>query len=467
MKPFLDADFLLTTPTARALYHDYAAAMPIIDYHCHVDPREIFEDRRFHNIVEAWLEADHYKWRLMRWNGVDEDYITGGAGSREKFQIFAETLPRAIWNPMYHWCHLELKKYLGYGGILNGDTAQEVWDLSVRKFAEPGMSVRGLIAQSNVAFIGTTDDPTSTLEWHHKLVADPSFQPVVAPTFRPDNVLNVEKLSWREEIAALGRSAGIEIADLYDLWDALVRRMDAFGAAGCRASDHGLDYVPYRIVDEARLDAILKKGLRGEEVDEEETEMFKTGVLLFCAEQYHKRGWAMQIHYNCVRNPNTVLHRMIGPNAGCDSMGSVNCAGALYSLLDRLVCEGALPRTILYSLNPGENELLDAMVGAFQDSGVPGKLQHGSGWWFNDTRSGMIAQMTSLANLGILGNFIGMLTDSRSFLSYTRHEYFRRILCELMGGWVENGEYPGNLETVGALVQDICHRNAARYFKLD
>lgn len=466
MKAFMDRDFLLTTPTAQRLYHEHAEKMPIIDYHCHVDPKEIFEDRRFENIYQVWLEGDHYKWRVMRSNGVDERYITGDAPEREKFQKFAESLPKAIGNPMYHWCHLELRTYFGYEGVLNGDTAQEVWDLSVKKLAEDGMSVRGIIRQSNVAMVGTTDDPTSDLAWHKRLAEDGSISTVVTPSFRPDKALNIEKPGWREFLVELGRSSGIEVKDLDSLEAALAQRLKIFDEVGCRAADHGLDYVPYRPMSREQVNAVMKKGLEGQTVTVEEAEAFKTELLLFCAKHYHDMEWAMQLHYNCMRNPNSAMFAKLGPDSGFDCMNNVNCAGSLYVLLDALYKDGALPRTILYSLNPGENELLDTMIGAFQGPGVPGKLQHGSAWWFNDNKTGMQDQLTSLANLSLLGNFIGMLTDSRSFLSYTRHAYFRRILCELVGGWIENGEYPADMDQAGALIEDICYHNAKRYFRL-
>ena len=466
MKEFMDQDFLLETPTAQKLYHGYAEKQPIIDYHCHVDPKEIFENRRFENIYQTWLEGDHYKWRVMRSNGVEERYITGDASEREKFQKFAEALPKAIGNPMYHWCHLELRTYFGYQGVLNGETAQEVWDLSEKKLKEDGMDVRGIIRQSNVAMIGTTDDPTSTLEWHKRLKEDASFQATVAPSFRPDKALNIEKPGWKAFLQELGASAGVEITSLETLEQALKNRMDAFTQAGCRAADHGLDYVPYREASRQDVDAILQKGLTDEAVTLEETEQFKTALLVFCAEQYAKMGWVMQIHYNCMRNPNSAMFARLGPDCGFDCMNNVNCGGALYALLDRLYRTNSLPKTILYSLNPGENEMLDTMIGAFQGTEAAGKLQHGSAWWFNDNKTGMQDQLISLANLSLLGNFIGMLTDSRSFLSYTRHAYFRRILCNLVGGWIENGEYPADMAAAGALIEDICYHNAKRYFGL-
>ena len=466
MKNFMDKDFLLDTPTAQTLYHECAETLPIIDYHCHVDPREIYEDRRFTNIYQTWLESDHYKWRLMRSNGVEEHYITGNASEREKFQKFAEALPRAIGNPMYHWCHLELKTYFGYEGVLNGETAQEIWDLSVKKLADPDMTVRGIIKKSNVAFIGTTDDPTSTLEWHKKLAADPTFQTACKPSFRPDKALNIEKPGWRSFLHELSAVSGIEIVDYASLKQALTQRMSYFSEVGCRAADHGLDYVPYVPAAENELETIMQKGLRGEVVAAIEVDAFKTALVLFCAAQYASLGWVMQIHYNCMRNPNSAMLAKIGPDTGFDSINTTSRADALYRLLDTLYAANTLPRTVLYSLDPNENELLDTMLGAFQGTEVPGKIQHGSAWWFNDTKTGMSAQLTSLANLSLLGNFIGMLTDSRSFLSYTRHAYFRRILCRLIGAWVENGEYPADMKMLGCLVGDICYHNAKRYFGL-
>ena len=466
MKPFLNEDFLLRSDTAKRLYHTVAADLPIIDYHCHVSPKEIFEDRHFANITEIWLGGDHYKWRLMRANGVEECYITGDAPDREKFQKFAEALPKAIGNPLYHWCHLELKAYFGYTGVLNGETAQEVWDLAKEKLAQPDMGVRGLIKKSNVAMIGTTDEPVDDLQWHKKLAEDPTFPTVVAPSFRPDKALNLDKPGWREYVAKLSGVSGIAITDLASLKEALADRIAYFAQNGCRASDHGLDYMAFREATEEELDCIVKRGLAGESTSVEEAEKLRTALLLFCAKEYAKQGIAMQIHYNCLRNPNSKMLETIGPDTGFDCIGPNDGSRALAKLLDTLYREDSLPRTILYSLDAGDNAFLDTLMGAFQGPEIPGKIQHGSAWWFNDNKTGMQEQLTSLGNLGILGNFIGMLTDSRSFLSYTRHEYFRRILCDLIGCWVEDGEYPDSEKELREIVSGICYYNAKRYFNI-
>lgn len=466
MKPFMDEEFLLSTPTASRLYHDFAQDMPIVDYHCHVSPREIFEDKHFENITEVWLGGDHYKWRLMRANGVDEHYITGDASDREKFQKFAETLPKAIGNPMYHWCHLELKRFFGYEGILNGETAEEVWNLTREKLSQPNMGVRGLIQMSNVAFIGTTDDPIDSLEWHEKIAQDESFDTIVAPSFRPDKALNIDKPGWKEYIAQLSAASQIAIDGIDSLEDALHHRIQHFVRHGCKASDHGLDFMVYQAASRDEVDAVVKKGLSGETVTAKEAAALKTALLIFCAGEYVQNGMAMQIHYNAMRNPNAAMLAKIGPDTGFDCIGPNNGSAAISALLNTLYAQGKLPRTILYSLDGNDNSFLDVIVGAFQGTEIPGKLQHGSAWWFNDHKQGMRDHMISLSNLGILGNFIGMLTDSRSFLSYTRHEYFRRILCDLIGEWVENGEYPGDEAALGEIVKGVCFENAKRYFDL-
>ncbi|MBQ5798728.1 MAG: glucuronate isomerase [Clostridia bacterium] len=467
MKEFLGKDFLLSTETAKKLYHSYAAEMPIIDYHCHINPKEIYENKQFSNIFEVWLAGDHYKWRLMRSNGVDERYITGDAPEREKFQKFAEALPKAIGNPMYHWCHMELKKYFGYNGVLNGETAEEVWQLAKEKLSLPSMSVRGIIAQSNVAFIGTTDDPVDTLEWHKKIAEDSTFKTKVAPTFRPDKALNIDKAGWADYLAQLSQVANISIKGITDLKNALNKRIDFFDLHGCRASDHGLDYIVYVPKSEKECDKIMKKALKGKKIAQSDADAFKTNLLQFCATEYHKKGWAMQLHYNCLRNTNTNMFEKLGPDTGFDCMGQTESGIRLTQLLDSLEKENSLPKTIIYSLYDSDNSFIDTVLGAFQGTEIAGKIQHGSAWWFNDNKVGMQEQLISLANLSLLGNFVGMLTDSRSFLSYTRHEYFRRILCELIGDLVENGEYPADEKTLSKITQDICFYNAQRYFGLE
>ncbi len=464
---FMTEDFLLGSASAKVLYHTYAEKMPIIDYHCHLDPQAIWEDRRFENIAQIWLGGDHYKWRLMRGNGVDERFITGDAPDREKFQKFAETLPRAVGNPMVHWCHLELKRYFGYEGFLTGDTAQEVWELCGEKLrSDASLSTRGLILRSNVSFIGTTDNPCDDLHWHEKLAGDESFPVTVCPSFRPDPALNIQKPGFAAYVERLEHVCGFAIDSAEDMRKALTVRLEYFAAHGCRAADHGLDYVPFREADDKTLDAVLAAAKAGGAVSREDAERWQTALLLHCAREYHRLGIVMQLHFSCVRNPNSKMLSRLGPDTGFDSMAVTDSCTAVYRFMDALEREDSLPKTILYSLNPSDNAWLDTLIGAFQGPEVPGKLQHGAAWWFNDHKQGMTEQLTSLANLGVLGNFVGMLTDSRSFLSYARHEYFRRILCYLLGRWVENGEYPDDWELLGGLVQDICYRNARRYFNL-
>ena len=466
MSKFLDKNFLLNTKTSRKLYFDYAEKLPIIDYHCHVNPKEIYEDKHFANITELWLSGDHYKWRLMRSNGVDEYYITGGATPYEKFVKFAELLPKAIGNPMYHWCHLELKKYFGYTGVLNGQTAKEVWDLCEKKLKEENISVRSIIKDSNVQMIGTTDDPIDTLEYHKLLKEDNTFDTVVAPSFRPDKALNLEKADWTEYIKKLEVVSGVEIKDLNSIKSALTNRIEYFNNHGCKASDHGLDKMIYVEASEDEMNKIISKALAGKSVTAEEVESVKTELLVHCAREYNRLGWVMQLHYNCMRNPNSKAFATLGADTGFDCIGPDNGSRKLASLLDRLNKENNLPKTIIYSLDPSDNQFIDTLIGAFQGTEVQGKIQHGSAWWFNDNKQGMRDQLTSLANLSLLGNFVGMLTDSRSFLSYTRHEYFRRILCSLIGEWVENGEYPCDYDALGKIVSDICHHKAQKYFNL-
>ena len=464
MKKFLDDDFLLSTKTAQKLYHEYAEVMPILDYHCHISPQEIYEDRKFENITQAWLGADHYKWRQMRSNGVEETYITGDATDREKFQKWAETLEMAIGNPLYHWSHLELKKYFGYTGYLNSQTAEEVWNLCNEKLARADMTARNLIRQSNVTLICTTDDPADSLIWHQKIAADDSFDVQVLPAWRPDKAMNLEKADYTEYLKKLSEVSGVEINSFQTLKEALKKRLDFFAENGCCISDHSLEYVMYVPASEEEIEAIFAKRLSGQSVDRQEELKFKTAFMTALGREYHKKNWAMQIHYGVKRDNNQKLFRQIGPDAGVDCINNYAPSAQMADYLNALAETDELPKTILYSLNPSDNASIGTIIGCFQDSSAVGKIQQGSAWWFNDHKQGMIAQMTSLVNLGLLGNFVGMLTDSRSFLSYTRHEYFHRIMRELIGGWVENGEYPADYKALEKIVCGISYNNAVKYF---
>ncbi len=467
MGGFMTEDFLLYNDTAKKLYHSYSKSLPIIDYHCHVSPKEIYEDEKFENITELWLSGDHYKWRLMRSNGVSEDYITGDKPAKEKFLKFAELLPKAIGNPMYHWCHFELKRYFGYEGVLSADTAEEVWSLTEEKLRNEKMSVRDIIEKSNVAFIGTTDDPIDSLEYHQKIKEEGKLKTVVAPSFRPDKAFNLNMDGYADYIRTLSEVSGVSINSVASLKEALRGRMEHFNNCGCKASDHGINFPVYEIMTAEEMDKALVKAISGEKVSDKELFAVQTEMILFCAEEYYKLGWAMQIHYNCLRNPNTRMFRKLGPDTGFDIIGPYNGSVALTKLLDRMYLSEKMPKIILYSLDSGDNSFIDTLLGAFQQEGYPGTIQHGSAWWFNDTMNGMREQMKSLASLGLLGNFVGMLTDSRSFLSYTRHEYFRRILCGMLGEWVEKGEYPDDINALGKIAEDISYGNAKRFFGLE
>ena len=464
MKQFMDKDFLLTTDSAKALFHNYAEKMPVLDYHCHINPREIAEDRKFENITQVWLGGDHYKWRQMRSNGVDEKYITGDATDREKFQKWAETLEKLIGNPLYHWSHLELQRYFGYYGVLNSETAEEVWNLCNKKLQEPSMSARNLIKQSNVTLLCTTDDPVDDLKWHKIIKEDESFDVQVLPAWRPDKAMNLEKPDYVEYLAKLSQVSGVEIKTFADLKEAITKRMEYFDSMGCCISDHGLDYVMYAPASEEEVEAIFADRLSGKDVSKEAAAKFKTAFMLFVAGKYEEMNWVMQLHYGCKRDNNKDMYAKVGPDTGFDCMSNYTPGAELADFLNAVNEAKNLPKTILYSLNPGDDELIGTVLGCFQNSDAIGKIQQGSAWWFNDNKTGMMKQMTSLANLGLLGNFIGMLTDSRSFLSYPRHEYFRRILCELIGGWVENGEYPKDMKNLEKIVKGISYNNAVRYF---
>lgn len=469
MKKFMGKNFLLTTDTARMLYHEYAKNLPIIDYHCHVSPKEIAEDKHYSNITELWLGGDHYKWRAIRSCGVPEEYITGSASDYDKFRAFAEVMPRLIGNPLYHWSHLELRRYFGYKGVLNADTCDEVWALCNKKLAEPDMSVRQIILKSGVEVICTTDDPCDTLEYHEQIAADDSFPVRVLPAFRPDKGINIERKDYRDYLKRLESASGIAITDLDSLKAAFRARLDFFAAHGCCNADHGIDEViPFAAahgVEEPA--AVFAKYLAGEKLDEREIRVFKTEMHRFFGGEYKKRSWVMQIHFAVLRNPSETMLSTLGPDTGYDVIGGRVTITELASLLSLMEKTDALPRMVIYSVNPSDNAAIGALIGAFQtnsEGGMP-RLMQGSAWWFNDNKTGMREQMTSLANLSAFGYFLGMLTDSRSFISYTRHEYFRRILCGLIGEWVENGEYPADPETLANLVMDICYNNTKRFFR--
>jgi glucuronate isomerase len=400
----------------------------------------------------------------MRAVGIDEHYITGDAPEREKFQKFAETLPHCVGNPIYHWSHLELSRYFGCDTVLNGESAQQVWDVTMDKLQSDELSVRGIIAGSRVQAIGTTDDPADDLQHHKALKDDTSLNVKVTPTFRPDKAININKSGYLVYLDKLGAAAGIKITTLDDLKEALVKRIDFFDSLGCKASDHGLDYIAFRTVNTTALNSIFQKALSGAIVEGEEAEAFKTCMMLFFGREFSKRGWVMQLHYGAMRSTNTAMFERLGPDTGYDAISSYECSRAAAEFLDALEFDNRLPKTILYSLNPNDNTMLASIAGCFQGPGTFGKVQHGSAWWFNDTKLGMEQQMLSLANVGALGTFIGMLTDSRSFLSYTRHEYFRRILCNLLADLVINGEFPNDTALLAQLVQNISYRNCARYF---
>lgn len=469
MKKFMDKDFLLTTETAVKLFEDYASKQPIIDYHCHIDPKEIAEDRRFENITQVWLGGDHYKWRLMRSAGVDEKFITGDASDRDKFQKWAEVLSRAIGNPLFHWSHLELQRYFGYNGILNGNTAEEVWKLCNEKLASPDMSVRNIIKKSNVEVICTTDDPADTLDRHKAIAADKSFDVKVYPAWRPDKAMNIDKPDFADYIGRLSSASGIKITDWDSLKKALANRMGFFDGMGCKVSDHALEYVYYAPAADEEVAAVFEKKMNGRPLTKAEVKKYKTAFMLFCGREYARLGWVMQLHYGAKRDNNSPMFDRLGPDTGYDCINNYAPSSETADFLNALEVSGELPKTIIYSLNPNDNQAIDTIIGCFQKGGAVGgaavsKIQHGSAWWFNDHKTGMREQLVSLGNLGYLAGFVGMLTDSRSFLSYPRHEYFRRVMCGLFGEMVENGEFPCDMDLLGSIVSDISYNNAKKYF---
>ncbi len=463
MKKFMDKNFLLETKTARKLFFKYANKQPILDYHCHLSIKEICEDKHFSGITELWLGGDHYKWRFMRSMGIDERFITGDALDYEKFLAYARCLQYAVGNPLYHWSHLELQRYFDIYEPLTEKTAKDIYEKCNRRIAEPDFSARKLILQSNVEFIGTTDDPADDMSLHESLAKE-DFPVRVSPTFRPDKSVNIEKADFADYIQTLADRSGVAINSYAELKTALLARLDAFDKAGCCCADHGMGCVPFCL--EGDPDAIFAKALAKESLTEAEIERYKTDLILWLGAEYARRGWVMQLHIAPMRDNNAKMFEKLGPDTGFDSIGDDQIAEDLSRLLDALDVQDLLPKTILYSLNPKDNYVLGTMLGNFQ-RGVKGKVQFGSAWWFNDNIDGMEEQMRALGNLGALSAFVGMLTDSRSFLSYPRHEYFRRILCNLIGGWVEKGEFTKDPEILKTIICGICADNARAYFGLD
>lgn len=473
---FIDYDFLLQTATARELYHEHAAKMPIIDYHCHLNPKEVAENKRFESITQMWLGGDHYKWRAMRSNGVNEKYITGDASDWEKFEKWAETMPYLFRNPLYHWTHLELKTAFGIDKCLNPETAKEIYDECNRQIqSDPKFCPQGLMQHYNVHTVCTTDDPIDSLEWHKQYAlhlpsgGGRSRGGSMLPAWRPDNAMAIEKPAWKEYVDKLSNVSGVKITDFDSLTHALQVRHDFFAQNGCRISDHGFDTFYDAPFTADQVNDIVRRALAGQPLSEQDRARYKHAFLLEQGRMDAQAGWAQQYHYGVIRNNNTKMFNLLGPDAGFDSIGEFNAALPLVHLLDELNSEGCLTRTILYSLNPCANEMLGAMLGNFQDGSIPGKIQLGSAWWFLDNKDGMERQMMALSNLGLLSRFVGMLTDSRSFLSYPRHEYFRRILCNVLGTEVEQGLIPYTgyeKQRVQQMVEDIAFNNAKSYFKL-
>ena len=467
MKGFIGEDFLLTTEAARRLYHEHAEKMPIFDYHCHLNPAEIYENKQFSDIGEAWLAGDHYKWRVMRANAVPEEYVTGSASFHDKFNRFAEVMPGLIGNPIYHWSHLELKRFFGIDELLSSKTADMVWETANAKLQSPAGAARALIQESNVRALCTTDDPVDDLNYHRMLAEDKGFATRVLPTFRPEKALNIVDPNYPAYLQKLGAASGIYIRTIDDVKAALAQRIEYFAGVGCRLSDHSFGSPDFTVWDESAAEEAMRKALAGEQLLDYEVAAYQSFMMDFLGEQYADRGWAMQMHMGAIRNLNGKLYRALGADVGGDAIGDVIPAASLAALLDRLATRGKLPKTILYTLNAADNDKLAAMAGCFQDAAAAGKIQFGSAWWFNDHYDGMTTQLKSLANIGVLSRFVGMLTDSRSFLSYPRHEYFRRILCEVIGGWIDKGMAPADFDGIGRIVEDICFNNVWNYIGLE
>ena len=465
-KPFITPDFLLYTETARKLYHEHSENLPIIDYHCHLSPKEIAENKPFESITDLWLSGDHYKWRAMRANGIDEKYITGDASPWEKFQKWAETVPRTFRNPLYHWTHLELSTAFGIETVLNPESAREIFERCNERLRQPDMTPVGLMRHYNVELVCTTDDPVDDLRYHRQ-IEESDISTKVLPTWRPDKAANIgDPVVYNSYLDRLSEVSGIDIVDYDSLIEALQRRHDFFHAAGCRLADHGLTAFPYCLPSDTEIKAIFNSVRSGTRLQPDQSEKLQTAILLELCRMNYRRGWVQQFHFGPMRNVNTRAFRVLGPDTGFDTIGDYRCASAIASFLNALDQSEQLAKSILYNLNPADNVWVAAMIANFQDGSFPGKMQFGSGWWFNDHISGMQNQMNALSNQGLLSRFIGMLTDSRSFLSYPRHAYFRRILCDMIGHDIERGLIPAlEFPRVAAMVSDISYFNAKNYFK--
>jgi glucuronate isomerase len=464
MKNFLDENFLLNTKAAQQLYHDYAKDMPIIDYHCHLPPQQIAADHQFENLTQVWLYGDHYKWRAMRTNGVDESYCTGTQPDFEKFLKWAETVPYTLRNPLYHWTHLELQRYFDVHDILSSRTAKKIYDKCSDMLQTKEYSVRNLLRKMNVRAVCTTDDPVDSLEFHLKLKQD-GFEIPILPAWRPDNAMNVDNPdNFNAYVKKLEAATNIAISNFSDYLFALENRHDFFASMGCTVSDHGLEEVYSEEFTGWEVEAVFNKVRAGKPLSEIERRKFKSAMLVHFAEWDADKEWVQQFHLGALRNNNSRMMQRLGADTGWDSIGDFSQGRALARFLDRLDKEDKLARTILYNLNPADNELMATMIGNFNDGSIAGKVQYGSAWWFLDQKDGMIRQINALSNMGLLSRFVGMLTDSRSFLSYPRHEYFRRILCNLFGEEITNGELPNDIEWIGKVVKDICYYNAKQYF---